>query len=66
MDNNSFVNTFLLLGRTGVGKSKLAKILLEDKSIKVGETFLTETKIPKCYNCELDDFRYSVIDTPWI
>lgn len=64
MDNDSFVNTFLLLGRTGVGKSKLAKILSEDKSIKVGETFLPETKIPKCYNCELDDFRYSVIDTP--
>jgi GTP-binding protein EngB required for normal cell division len=68
MDNNSFVNTFLLLGRTGVGKSKLAKILSEDESIKIGETFLPETKIPKCYNCEYnyenDSFKYSIIDTP--
>ena len=64
MDNNSFVNTFLLLGRTGVGKSKLSKILSEDESIKIGETLLPETKIPKCYNCELDDFKYSLIDTP--
>jgi len=64
MDNNNFVNTFLLLGRTGVGKSKLSKILSEDESIKIGETLLPETKIPKCYNCELDDFKYSLIDTP--
>jgi len=68
MDNNSFVNTFLLLGRTGVGKSKLAKILSGDESIKVGDTFLPETKIPKCYNCEYnyekECFKYSIIDTP--
>ena len=64
MDNNSYVNTFLLLRWTGVVKSKLAKILSGDESIKVGETFLPETKIPKCYKCKLDSFKYSIIDLP--
>jgi len=37
-------NCFLLLGRTGVGKSTLTKILSEDKTVKIGDSYKSETK----------------------
>lgn len=57
-------NCFLVLGKTGVGKSTLIKILSEDQSIKIGNSLKPETNKPKCYNCEIDNYKYSLIDTP--
>ena len=57
-------NCFLLLGRTGVGKSTLTKILSEDKTVEVGDSLNSQTQDTKCYNCEIDNFKYSLIDTP--
>ena len=57
-------NCFLVLGKTGVGKSTLIKILSEDQSIKIGDSLISETNISKCYNCEIDNYKYSLIDTP--
>ena len=37
-------NSFLLLGKTGVGKSTLAKILSENQSIKIGDSLKSENK----------------------
>ena len=63
--NNKFTkNCFLLLGKIGVGKSTLGKILSEDESIIIGNKFEKETKESNCYNCQNDDFKYAVIDTP--
>lgn len=38
-------NCFLLLGKTGVGKSTLSKILSDNQSIKIGDSLNSETKI---------------------
>ena len=57
-------NCYLVLGKTGVGKSTLIKILSEDQSIKIGNSLNSETNISKCYNCEIDNYKYSLIDTP--
>ena len=57
-------NSFILLGRTGVGKSTLTKILSEDNSIIIGELANPITRETKSYNCEIDNFKYSIIDTP--
>ena len=55
---------FLLFGKIGVGKSTLAKILSEDQSIIIGDKLEKATKESNCYNCQIDDFKYAVIDTP--
>ena len=57
-------NCFLLLGRTGVGKSTLTKILSEDQTVVIGESLKSQTQDTKCYNCEIDNFKYCIIDTP--
>ena len=57
-------NCFLLLGKTGVGKSTLTKILSEDESVKIGDSLKSETKDPCCYKCQIDNFNYLLIDTP--
>jgi len=57
-------NCFLLLGRTGVGKSTLTKILSEDESIIIGDSLNSQTQETNCYNCQIDDFKYCLIDTP--
>jgi len=57
-------NCFLLLGRTGVGKSTLTKILSEDESIIIGNSLNSQTQETNCYNCQIDDFKYCLIDTP--
>ena len=57
-------NCFLLLGKTGVGKSTLTKILSEDESIKIGDSLYSETKNSCCFKCQIDNFYYSLIDTP--
>ena len=57
-------NCFLLLGRTGVGKSTLTKILSEDQSIVIGDSLKSQTQETNCYNCEIDNFKYCLIDTP--
>lgn len=57
-------NSFILLGRTGVGKSTLAKILSENPSIIIGESANSITRETQSYNCEYDNFKYSIIDTP--
>ena len=40
-------NCFLLLGRTGVGKSALTKILSEDKTVEVGDSLESQTHYTK-------------------
>ena len=55
---------FLLLGRTGVGKSTLSKILSENENIKIGDTMEPQTKEVNSYTCQIDDFKFSVIDVP--
>ena len=57
-------NCFLLLGRTGVGKSTLAKILSENESIVIGNSLNSQTQETNCYNCQIDNFNYCLIDTP--
>ena len=57
-------NCFLLLGKTGVGKSTLSKILSENQTIKIGYSLKSETQEPITYNCQFEDFHYSLIDTP--
>ena len=57
-------NCFLLLGKTGIGKSTLAKILSENQSIKIGNSLESETQESNTYDCHFGDFKYSVIDTP--
>lgn len=57
-------NCFLLLGRTGVGKSTLTKILSENENIKIGESLKSETQETNIYNCEINSFKYALIDTP--
>ena len=57
-------NCFLLLGRTGVGKSTLTKILSENTNIKVGDTLNAETTETNIYKCETGDFNYHIFDTP--
>ena len=57
-------NCFLLLGETGVGKSTLVKILSENHTIKISNSLNSETKEPKTYKCQFEDFKYSIIDTP--
>ena len=57
-------NTFLLLGKTGTGKSTLSKILSENPNIKIGDSYSSETKRSTSYNCVIDNFHYSIIDTP--
>ena len=57
-------NCFLLLGRTGVGKSTLTKILSEDQSIEIGESLKSQIQETNCYNFEIDNFKYCLIDTP--
>ena len=57
-------NCFLLLGKTGVGKSTLSKILSENQSIKIGDSLNSETKISNSYDCEFDNFKFTLIDTP--
>ncbi len=57
-------NCFLLLGKTGVGKSTLTKILSEDKTVKIGDSCKSETKNSCSHKCQIDDFKYLLIDTP--
>jgi GTP-binding protein EngB required for normal cell division len=57
-------NCFLLLGKTGVGKSTLSKILSENQSIVIGDSLHSQTKETNCYECQMDDFKYTLIDTP--
>ena len=64
MNNEYYDNCFLLLGRTGVGKSTLTKILSEDSSIKINDSLESQSKETKCYKCQKDDFKYAIIDTP--
>lgn len=62
--NNNSRNHFLLLGRTGVGKSTLSKILSDNASIKIGDNYLPETKNITSYESSIGDFQFSIIDTP--
>lgn len=57
-------NCFLLLGKTGVGKSTLSKILSENQSIIIGDSLHSQTQEANCYECQMDDFKYTLIDTP--
>ena len=57
-------NCFLLVGKTGVGKSTLTKILSGDQSIRTSSSLESETKESKCYLCQINNFNYSLIDTP--
>ena len=47
-------NSFILLGRTGVGKSTLTKILSEDETILINNSTKSCTQETKSYNCEIN------------
>ena len=55
---------FLLLGKTGVGKSTLCKILSENENIIIGNTMAPQTSEVNSYKCQIDNFKFSIIDTP--
>ena len=57
-------NTYIILGITGVGKSTLIKVLSDDKSIQIGETYKSCTKECKSYNFDYNNIKYCFIDTP--
>ena len=57
-------NCFILLGETGKGKSSLTKILSGNKSVKVGDSMISETQCTTAYDCEFNGFKYCLIDTP--
>jgi len=42
----------------------LTKILSEDESIIIGDSLNSQTQETNCYNCQIDDFKYCLIDTP--
>ena len=63
-DNNSNEPHFLLLGKTGVGKSTISKILSENKSIIIGDSFTPQTKKSNSYECKIAGFKFQLIDTP--
>ena len=60
----NFDNSFLLLGQTGVGKSTLIKILSGNESVKIGESKKSETQDVQSYNCTIEKFNFTLIDTP--
>ena len=64
MKDNHYNNCFLLLGRTGFGKSTLAKILSDDSSIIINDSLESQSKEAECYKCEIDGFKFAIIDTP--
>ena len=61
-------NSFILLGKTGVGKSSLLNIIYGKDIAKIGHTTLSETKNSKYYcikeKINEEIFYFCVIDTP--
>ena len=56
---------FLLLGKTGVGKTTLSKILSENENIKIIDNSMEpQTNEVNSYKCQIDDFKISIKDTP--
>lgn len=55
--------TFLLVGRTGVGKSSTINALLGRQEAKIGK-FRPMTTTTKAYEAEAQGIRYVVVDTP--
>lgn len=54
---------FLLVGRTGVGKSSVINALMAQEVAKVNP-YEPETMMVESYDSEIDDIRFTVIDTP--
>lgn len=57
-------NTYIVLGITGVGKSTLIKVLSDDPTIVIGETYKSCTKKCSYHDCNFGSFKYCLIDTP--
>ena len=59
-----FNNSFLLLGKSQVGKSTLINILSGNESIKIGGSKQSVTIKVNSYDCKYKNFNYTLIDTP--
>ena len=59
--NKKFV--FLLVGRTGVGKSSTVNSLMGEKIAQVGDYEAT-TMAVKAYDRKINDVNFTVFDTP--
>ena len=61
-------NGFILIGKTGTGKTSLLNLLFGDDVGKVGYSSKSETKVTSCYYIKekIDDkyIFFSIIDTP--
>jgi len=63
---NDKIKNFLLIGRSGNGKSTLANVITKSNKFKESEKGVSETKIVQSEEFEEKGVKYLIIDTPGI